>query len=207
MARVLQLIQADGNRSHRGAVIQRVPGERLTGKVYWLGGEGHQVAGAHQGAGFGGRQPGIDEQVLQAHWLAFLRGGQERIWRLDDNRRQRTELAIFGNMHHHWGVGQDARVDPANLGDAQETVWRDLGHHQPNRIHVRGKQDARAGVRASAAFDPVQAAGAADFQLVHQRAPGIRDDLAYGILKGRKPGKRYKLFQKRFQFHMGCTSS
>ena len=194
MAHVLQLIQADGDRRHRGAVVQCVPGERLTGKIYRLGGEGDQIADAHQRAHFGARQPGIDEQVFHFHWFAVLRGGQQRSggWTMIPGSARRPPCTVTGVQGRMRGSTPPTSVKRRNpSGVTRVTIKPIASIWAASRMRGRGSG-------ASPAFEPVQAAHAADCQLVHQRAPGSAITSRTGSSKAESPGSEISCFKKGF---------
>ncbi len=116
----------------------------------------------------------------------FARAGgrQEAVGRLDDDGGQ-----VSPAMHGHELPGQDARIDPADFGEAQANHRTMRGDHQADGVHMGRKQHPRARLGAAPAASGRAGCPAGCWKLIDQGTPGLGDDLAGGLFVGRKAGQ------------------
>ena len=157
-------------------------------------GKRDQIADAHQFGDLLWQQAGIHEQMFQ--WDGVFSGfrRQEIGGRLDDHAGDG-----FAPLYRDQCSRQDARVHPADLGDAEETV-HDSGHHQADGIHVGGDHHRWARLNARAAPQSMQRAEFAAADFMNKRPPFIFDDLGGWVFVAGKSGSGDQVFEEGEEF-------
>ncbi|CUS01928.1 protein of unknown function [Candidatus Promineifilum breve] len=195
VAALLQLLQADGHRRHRGAVIERLAGGAIVEQLAQRLAKGDEIADRHQLAHLLDGQAQVENQGVPAIRLAALFLRQQVIGQAAQHAGQLTLTVDDGRL-----AQQVAAIDPAQLGDAQEAVavvLDDARDHEAQFVLVGGQQDggARGAGLARAALDAQQAAHAVGDDLIDQRPPDFGDGGGDAPLVARGAGGFGELFQ------------
>ncbi len=115
--------------------------------------------------------------------------------RLDDHAGDGLVSTRARGIHCDQRARQDARIHPADLGEAQEAV-RNAGDHQADGIHVCGDHHGWARACAGALPQSMQGAKFAAADLVDERRPFGGDDFGDGILVAGETGGSEQFFEE-----------
>jgi hypothetical protein len=180
MVQPSQFVQTGKEGNDTGAVVQCLPSYNLSGEPQERALDCYHVADTHQTFRGFATVSDVDVQVFhRVSLLALTLFLQMRRFRADDPQDGATA------MDYDFLSGQDARVDTAYAGAAEEPFVFYPSDHQPDLIHVSGKHHAWARLVAMSVLpaDEVPDTVRADFGSQQREVP--RDRLAdSGLVAG-----------------------
>ncbi len=122
-------------------------------------------------------------------------GGQEAGGRQDDNAGDGPVPTCARGVYRDQRTRQNARIHPADLGEAQKTV-HNAGDHQADGIHVRGNHHGWARAFTGTAPQSMQGAQFAAADLVDERLPFSGDDFGSWVFVARETGGSEQIFKE-----------
>ena len=128
---LLQHFRCAQQNRHAGAVIQRFRCELTVEQFAGRPVEGYQIADANEFLRAFGAHANVYMQVVQRVVVRAV-GGAHQV------RRQRADGAeqLLAPMHPHAARGENARVNPADIAQAQAAVILNMRYHQGDFVQM-----------------------------------------------------------------------